>query len=154
MGKKFKKNDIEDNEEESYDPNNDSANVDDPEMYYAKKEENDYVMSNYSSDNENDKQNKGNDASKKEENSKENKSLKTIQRSKTGEFNELLDSNYDIDKNYFYQKLTNSQWEEIKNYLEQFVKNKQTNEQELNEFLDKFPEISKGSDNSEKLLKM
>jgi hypothetical protein len=50
--------------------------------------------------------------------------------------------------------LTNSQWEEIKNYLEQFVKNKQTNEQELNEFLDKFPEISKGSDNSEKLLKM
>ena len=154
MGKKFKKNDIEDNEEESYDPNNDSANVDDPEIYYAKKEENDYVMSNYSSDNEDDKQNKGNEEAKKEDNTKENKSLKTIQRSKTGEFNELLDSNYDIDKNYFYQKLTDSQWEEIKNYLEQFVKNKQINEQELNEFLDKFPELSKGSDHSEKLLKM
>ena len=154
MGKKFKKNDVEDNEEESYDPHSDSAIVDDPEMYYAKTEENDYVMSNYSSDNEDDKQNKGNEEAKKEDKTKENKSLKTIQRSKTGEFNELLDSNYDIDKNYFYQKLTDSQWEEIKNYLKQFVKNKQINEQELNEFLDKFPEISKGSDNSEKLLKM
>ena len=150
MGKKFKKNDIE-NEEDSYDPHSDSAIDDDPEMYYVKKEENDYVMSNYSSDNENDNQN---NASKKEDNSKENKLLKTIQRAKTGEFTELLDSNYDIDKNYFYQKLTDSQWEEIKTYLEQFVTNKKINEQELNEFLDKYPEISKGSDNSDKLLKM
>ena len=60
----------------------------------------------------------------------------------------VLDPNFNIDENYFYQELTNNEWDEIKN----FILSKETlKEIDIENFFSSYPKIYKGSDNINKL---
>ena len=60
----------------------------------------------------------------------------------------VLDPNFNIDENYFYQELTNNEWDEIKN----FILSKETlKEIDIENFFSSYPKIFKGSDNINKL---
>ena len=62
-----------------------------------------------------------------------------------------LDPNYNIDENYFYQSLSNNEWDEISNFLSSPT---EKTEEQLENFFSSYPKISKGSENINNLLEI
>lgn len=145
MGKrKIKDEDYEpdlesDSESESYDP----------EMERAKAEEDDYIMSKESDEEkEPPKAEKLKSAKKEEKPQKPEKKQKPKAKEKN---TELLDSSFNLNEKYFYQTISNKEWDEIKNFITTFL-SKNSSEDELKKFFDNYPKIIKG--NVEKLQKL
>ena len=172
MGKKARK--ISD-EEESYDPNSDSAIEEDeepdPEMARAKAEEDDYLMSKDDDDDddkEDEKEENKDDIVMKEEpitektpakvqsvkkdTTAKKTEKKTEKKPKKTEPTELLDPTYDINTNYFYQNLSQKEWDDIKVYIKEFVSGNKTDGEILKTYLSQYPKLTKGGDNVTKLI--
>ena len=62
-----------------------------------------------------------------------------------------LDPNYNLDENYFYQSLTQKEWEEISNFLSSPT---EITEEQLQTFFSSYPKITKGSENINNLLEI
>ena len=158
MVKRARKNS---DEEESYDPNSDSEIVDeedekdknDPEMSRAKAEEEDYIMSNQDEESIKEKEPQKLKSSKKEA------PVASVKKDpqpkpKKDQNPDALDLTYDINKNYFYQNVRPKEWEEIKDFIQSYISAKKTDEESIKTFLSQHPNISKGANNSERLLSM
>jgi hypothetical protein len=66
----------------------------------------------------------------------------------------LLDPDYKLEEAYFYQNLTNENWDEIKNYLNEYFTSCKNSTQELKSFFDNYPKLKKGDHNVAQLKKM
>lgn len=71
---------------------------------------------------------------------------------------EILDSTYDIDKNYFYQTLTQEELKKLENFFENYFINTSSfdvteDSLKIKNFLNDFPNLKKGSYNIEILKK-
>ena len=56
-----------------------------------------------------------------------------------------------LDKTYFYQNLTSTQWKEITNFISSSLFNKNLSEDEIENFFIQYPDLSKGENNIQKL---
>ena len=56
-----------------------------------------------------------------------------------------------LDKAYFYQSLTPSQWKEIEDFINEVIMDKNLQEEELENFFSQFPNLSKGEANIKRL---
>ena len=113
-----------------------SLSEEDPEMMLEKEREDFYLLK--SEDNEKD-ENKIIETSKNI--TPEGKFiLRAAKKLNTNE----LDPNYNIDENYFYQPLSNNEWDEISNFLSSPTT---ITEEQLENFFSSYPKLSKGSEN-------
>ena len=62
---------------------------------------------------------------------------------------QLIDIN--LDKSYFYQNLTQTQWNDISNYISSSLFNKKLKEEDIESFFSQYPNLSKGENNIKKL---
>ena len=108
----------------------------DPEMMMEKEREDDYLLNG-----------EDDEKFKKIEN-QSSTTGKIMLRAAKKIITPVLDPNFNIDENYFYQELTNNEWDEIKN----FILSKETlKEIDIENFFSSYPKIYKGSDNINKL---
>ncbi len=137
MGKK--KIDFKSNEEEE-----DSELLEeDPEMMLEKEREEDYLFKG-----EDDENFKNKVIESSNNLSTEGKFiLRAAKKLNTSE----LDPNYNLDENYFYQSLTQKEWEEISNFLSSPT---EITEEQLQTFFSSYPKITKGSENINNLLEI
>ena len=68
------------------------------------------------------------------------------------EIPEPFDMTFNLEENYFYQNLPQTEWDEISKFVENFLKDNKTDENELQNFFNSHPNIRKG--NADKLLQM
>ena len=59
-----------------------------------------------------------------------------------------------LDKSYFYQNVTPSQWKEISEFLSKAVFMNDLRKEEITSFFERFPNLSKGKNNLDKLRQM
>ena len=58
--------------------------------------------------------------------------------------NEPFDPNFKLNQRYFYQNININEWNEINSFIEKFIE-QDMNENDLDEFFDNHPKISKGN---------
>ena len=61
---------------------------------------------------------------------------------------------YDYNKNYFYQNISNSEWNSISSFIEKSISNQNLLKEDINSFFSKFPNLSKGEHNIKKLIQI
>ena len=63
-------------------------------------------------------------------------------------------SPYDYNKNYFYQNISNSEWNSITSFIEKSISNRNLLKEDVTSFFSKFPNLSKGEHNIKKLIQI
>ena len=67
---------------------------------------------------------------------------------------EPWDPNFNLEERYFYQEIKQSEWDEIKNFLTDYLSTNKTDLPTLENFFMNYPNMYKGSDNTDKLKEM
>ena len=67
---------------------------------------------------------------------------------------EPWDPNFNLEERYFYQEIKQSEWDEIKNFLTDYLSTNKTDLPTLENFFNNYPNMYKGSDNTDKLKEM
>ena len=67
---------------------------------------------------------------------------------------EPWDPNFNLEERYFYQEIKQSEWDEIKNFLNDYLSTNKTDLPTLENFFNNYPNMYKGSDNTDKLKEM
>ena len=178
MGKKTKKEDInkpeEDEEEEENEKKsleekeNEEEEEEDPSLLMAKEIEEDHIFEEERIQEEKEKNineekmeienNKNIEGEKVEDDnkpillkSKKKTILKSIPKPKPIE---PWDPNFNLEEKYFYQNIKESEWDEIKNFLNDYLSNNKTDISTLENFFINYPNMYKGSHNTDKLKEM
>ncbi len=66
----------------------------------------------------------------------------------------LLDPNFNLEENYFYQDLPKSQWDQIKNFIMVYLNECKEDKIILKVFFDNYSKLKRGEHNIQKLKKM
>ena len=67
---------------------------------------------------------------------------------------EPWDPDFNLEERYFYQEIKQSEWDEIKNFLNDYLSTNKTDLPTLENFFNNYPNMYKGSDNTDKLKEM
>ena len=78
-------------------------------------------------------------------------SNKIIKNIKVKDDKRISTNNIDLDKSYFYQNVTPTQWKEISNFLTESLFSENLQKEEIINFFERFPNLSKGENNLKKL---
>ena len=177
MGKKTKKEDINNPEEDEEEENekksleekeNEEEEEEDPSLLMAKEIEEDHIFEEERIQEEKEKNineekmeienNKNIEGEKVEDDnkpillkSKKKTILKSIPKPKPIE---PWDPNFNLEEKYFYQNIKESEWDEIKNFLNDYLSNNKTDISTLENFFINYPNMYKGSHNTDKLKEM
>ena len=178
MGKKTKKEDINNPEEDEEEEENEKKSLEekeneeeeeeDPSLLMAKEIEEDHIFEEERIQEEKEKNineekmeienNKNIEGEKVEDDnkpillkSKKKTILKSIPKPKPIE---PWDPNFNLEEKYFYQNIKESEWDEIKNFLNDYLSNNKTDISTLENFFINYPNMYKGSHNTDKLKEM
>lgn len=93
---------------------------------------------------------------KKRENEEKIKEPTTKAKKTKKENEEIFDTAapFDYNKNYFYQSLTNSEWNTISSFIDKSIYNSNLTKDEVNTFFKQYPNLSKGEHNIKKLIQI
>ena len=86
---------------------------------------------------------------------KDNKKSKSVKKARNDDISknttekQVID--IQLDKSYFYQNLTPTQWNEISNYISSSLYNKDLKEEDIEYFFSQYPNLYKGENNIKKL---
>ena len=72
-------------------------------------------------------------------------------KNKEKEGKRIFQNNIELDKSYFYQNVTPTQWKEISNFLSENLFSDNLTKEEIINFFEKYPNLSKGENNLKKL---
>ena len=81
-------------------------------------------------------------------------SNKLVKSNKEKEEKRVFQNNINLDKTYFYQNVTPTQWKEISNFLTESLFSENLSKEEIINFFSRFPNLSKGENNLKKLRQM
>ena len=171
----------EQNENKSLEEQENEEEEEDPSMLMAKEIEEDHIFEEERIQEEKEKEEKEKEEQEKEEQEKEEKNnneekmeienkneeendnkpillkskkktiLKSIPKPKPIE---PWDPNFNLEERYFYQEIKQSEWDEIKNFLTDYLSTNKTDLPTLENFFMNYPNMYKGSDNTDKLKEM
>ena len=78
-------------------------------------------------------------------------STKLIKNIKKKEEKNIFQNNINLDKTYFYQNVTPTQWKEISNFLTESLFSENLSQENIINFFERYPNLSKGENNLKKL---
>ena len=78
-------------------------------------------------------------------------SKKLIKNIKKKEEKNIFQNNINLDKTYFYQNVTPTQWKEISNFLTESLFSENLSQENIINFFERYPNLSKGENNLKKL---
>ena len=78
-------------------------------------------------------------------------SKKLIKNIKKKEEKNIFQNNINLDKTYFYQNVTPTQWKEISNFLTESLFSENLSQEKIINFFEGYPNLSKGENNLKKL---
>ena len=78
-------------------------------------------------------------------------STKLIKNIKKKEEKNIFQNNINLDKTYFYQNVTPTQWKEISNFLTESLFSENLLQENIINFFERYPNLSKGENNLKKL---
>ena len=78
-------------------------------------------------------------------------SKKLIKNIKKKEEKNIFQNNINLDKTYFYQNVTPTQWKEISNFLTESLFSENLLQENIINFFERYPNLSKGENNLKKL---
>ena len=81
-------------------------------------------------------------------------SNKLIKKIKKKEEKNVFQNNINLDKTYFYQNVTPTQWKEISNFLSESLFSENLSQENIANFFEGYPNLSKGENNLKKLRQM
>ena len=81
-------------------------------------------------------------------------SNKLVKSNKEKEEKRVFQNNINLDKTYFYQNVTPTQWKEISNFLTESLFTENLSKENIINFFARFPNLSKGENNLKKLRQM
>ena len=78
-------------------------------------------------------------------------SIKLIKNIKKKEEKNIFQNNINLDKTYFYQNVTPTQWKEISNFLTESLFSENLSQENIINFFEGYPNLAKGENNLKKL---